>query len=60
MAWIPAMYKVAGGGRYRQGERAPPITAVVLPGLFWKRINAQGATLVLLVGMYLYFSFWLR
>ncbi len=48
MAWIPVMYKVAGGGLYLylqsvQGYLAPPITAVFLLGLFWKRINSKGA-----------------
>ena len=48
MLWIPVMYKVAGGGLYKylqsvQGYLAPPITAVFLLGLFWKRINSQGA-----------------
>lgn len=58
MAWIPVMYKVAGGGLYQylqsvQGYLAPPITAVFLLGLFWKRINAQGAMWGLLVGFLL-------
>ncbi len=58
MAWIPVMYKVAGGGLYIylqsvQGYLAPPITAVFLLGLFWKRINAQGATWGLIVGFVL-------
>ncbi len=58
MAWIPVMYKVAGGGLYQylqsvQGYLAPPITAVFLLGLFWKRINAQGAMWGLLVGFVL-------
>ena len=58
MAWIPVMYKVAGGGLYVylqsvQGYLAPPITAVFLLGLFWKRINAQGAMWGLIVGFVL-------
>lgn len=58
MAWIPVMYKVAGGGLYQylqsvQGYLAPPITAVFLLGLFWKRINAQGAMWGLIVGFVL-------
>jgi SSS family solute:Na+ symporter len=37
MAWIPVMYKVAGGGLYQylqsvQGDLAPPITSVFLLG----------------------------
>jgi SSS family solute:Na+ symporter len=48
MIWIPVMAKISGGGLYQylqsvQGYLAPPITAVFLLGLFWKRINAQGA-----------------
>lgn len=58
MAWIPVMHKVAGGGLYQylqsvQGYLAPPITAVFLLGLFWKRINAQGAMWGLLSGFLL-------
>lgn len=46
--WIPVMAKIAGGGLYQylqnvQGYLAPPITAVFLFGLFWKRINSAGA-----------------
>ncbi|MCX6998168.1 MAG: sodium:solute symporter [Kiritimatiellaeota bacterium] len=48
MIWIPVMAKVSGGGLYQylqsvQGYLAPPITAVFLLGLFWKRVNATGA-----------------
>jgi solute:Na+ symporter, SSS family len=58
MAWIPVMHKVAGGGLYQylqsvQGYLAPPITAVFLLGLFWKRINAQGALWGLISGFVL-------
>jgi SSS family solute:Na+ symporter len=58
MAWIPVMYKVAGGGLYQylqsvQGYLAPPITAVFLLGLFWKRINSKGAMWGLLIGFVL-------
>jgi SSS family solute:Na+ symporter len=46
--WIPVMKLVSGGGLYQylqsvQGYLAPPITAVFLLGLFWKRLNATGA-----------------
>jgi SSS family solute:Na+ symporter len=42
------MQRVSGGGLYQylqnvQGYLAPPITALFLLGLFWKRINAAGA-----------------
>ncbi|MBT5185674.1 MAG: sodium/solute symporter, partial [Kordiimonadaceae bacterium] len=48
MLWIPVMKLVASGGLYQylqsvQGYLAPPITAVFLLGLFWQRINSQGA-----------------
>ncbi len=56
--WIPVMQKVQGGGLYQylqnvQGYLAPPITAVFLLGLFWKRINAQGAIWGLVCGFIL-------
>lgn len=49
MIWIPVMKLVSSGGLYQylqnvQGYLAPPITAVFLLGLFWKRMNAAGAT----------------
>jgi SSS family solute:Na+ symporter len=52
------MYRIAGGGIYQylqsvQGYLAPPITAVFLLGLFWKRTNATGATWGLIVGFVL-------
>ncbi len=56
--WIPVMKLVSGGGLYQylqsvQGYLAPPITAVFLLGLFFKRINAQGAFVGLTVGFIL-------
>jgi SSS family solute:Na+ symporter len=53
--WIPIMPLIADGGLYKylqsvQGYLAPPITAVFLLGLFFKRINAKGATAGLIVG----------
>jgi SSS family solute:Na+ symporter len=59
--WIPVMKVISGGGLYQylqsvQGYLAPPITAVFLLGLFWKRINSQGAVWALgggfLLGMF--------
>ena len=52
------MYRIAGGGIYQylqsvQGYLAPPITAVFLLGLFWKRINSTGAMWGLIVGFIL-------
>ena len=48
MLWIPVMKVISGGGLYLylqsvQGYLAPPITAVFLLGLFYKRLNATGA-----------------
>jgi SSS family solute:Na+ symporter len=56
--WIPVMEKVSGGGLYQylqnvQCYLAPPIVAVFLLGLFWKRVNAAGATWGLGVGFIL-------
>jgi SSS family solute:Na+ symporter len=46
--WIPVMAKISQGGLYVylqsvQGYLAPPITAVFLLGLFWRRVNGPGA-----------------
>ncbi|HLT91475.1 MAG TPA: sodium:solute symporter [Woeseiaceae bacterium] len=56
--WIPVMKAVSGGGLYVylqsvQGYLAPPITAVFLLGLFWKRLNATGALWALVGGFVL-------
>ncbi len=56
--WIPVMKLVSGGGLYQylqsvQGYLAPPITAVFLLGLFFKRINATGAFAGLSIGFIL-------
>lgn len=56
--WIPVMKLVSGGGLYQylqsvQGYLAPPITAVFLLGLFFKRINANGAFYGLTIGFVL-------
>jgi len=58
IAWIPIMHQMAGGGLYRylqgvQSYLGPPITAVFLLGLFWKRINAKGAFYGLVIGFFL-------
>lgn len=55
LVWIPIMKAMAGGGIYKylqavQGYLAPPITAVFLLGLFFKRINARGAIAGLSLG----------
>ena len=48
LIWIPVMHNMAGGGLYLylqnvQSYIAPPITAVFILGLFWRRCTAQGA-----------------
>ncbi|HEX7079485.1 MAG TPA: sodium:solute symporter [Gammaproteobacteria bacterium] len=58
IAWIPVMQVVSGGGLYQylqavQGYLAPPITAVFLLGVFWKRLNATGAVWALAGGFIL-------
>ena len=58
LVWIPIMKAMAGGGIYKylqsvQGYLAPPITAVFLLGLFWKRINATGAFWGMIIGFML-------
>ena len=59
LIWIPVMkIAAAHGGLYKylqnvQGYLAPPITAVFLLGLFWKRINGRGAVAGLACGFVL-------
>ncbi|UCC98066.1 MAG: sodium:solute symporter [Phycisphaerales bacterium] len=53
--WIPVMQRVSQGGLYKylqdvQSYLGPPITAVFLLGLFFKRINGKGAVAGLAVG----------
>jgi SSS family solute:Na+ symporter len=53
--WIPLMKVVSSGGIYKylqsvQAYIAPPIAAVFLLGLFWSRINSQGALAALIGG----------
>jgi len=55
--WIPLMKGISGQlYHYLQSVQsylAPPIAAVFLLGLFWKRINSQGALTALISGMVL-------
>ena len=56
MLWIPIMQKIGGGVLYQylqsvQSYIAPPITAVFLLGILWKRTNARGAIVTLLFGL---------
>lgn len=58
LIWIPVMKQISDGGLYQylqsvQGYLAPPITAVFLLGLFWKRMNSAGATSALVIGFVL-------
>jgi SSS family solute:Na+ symporter len=56
MLWIPIMDKIGGGVLYRylqnvQAYIAPPITAVFVLGILWKRMNAQAAIATLFYGL---------
>ncbi len=58
LLWLPIMKAIAGGGLYQyiqavQSFLAPPIVAVFVLGLFWKRMNLQGAVWGLSVGFIL-------
>ena len=53
--WIPIMQNISGVlYEYLQSVQsyiAPPITSVFLLGIFYKRINSQGALTTLIVGL---------
>ena len=54
--WIPIMEKIGGGVMYQylqsvQSYIAPPITAVFVLGILWKRVNAKGAIVTLFSGL---------
>jgi len=57
LLWIPLMKLISGQiYQYLQSVQAyisPPITAVFLLGVFWKRINGQGAITTLVTGFLL-------
>jgi len=57
MAWIPMMGKIDSGlYNYLQSVQsylAPPIAAVFLLGVFFKRLNAQGAYSAMVIGFIL-------
>lgn len=58
LAWIPVMQAMDDGGlfQYLQSVQAyisPPIAAVFLLGLFFKRLNGTGAIVALLTGLVL-------
>ncbi|MBJ6368918.1 sodium:solute symporter [Snuella sedimenti] len=54
--WIPIMEKIGGGVMYQylqnvQSYIAPPVTAVFLLGIIWRRTNSQAAITTLLTGL---------
>ena len=54
--WIPIMEKIGGGVMYQylqnvQSYIAPPVTAVFLLGIIWKRVNSRAAITTLLAGL---------
>ncbi len=54
--WIPIMDKIGGGTLYKylqsvQSYIAPPITAVFVLGILWKRVNAKAAIWTLMSGL---------
>jgi SSS family solute:Na+ symporter len=57
LLWVPFMSRISGQlYQYMQSVQAyisPPIAAVFLVGLFWRRVNAQGAMLSLVGGFIL-------
>ncbi|MAV13582.1 MAG: Na+/glucose cotransporter [Flavobacteriaceae bacterium] len=58
IAWIPIMERIGGGVMYQylqnvQAYIGPPVTAVFLLGIVWKRINAQASIVTLSAGLVL-------
>ncbi len=58
IVWIPIMERIGGGVMYQylqnvQSYIAPPVTAVFLLGIIWKRVNAQAAISTLIAGLVL-------
>ena len=56
IVWIPIMERIGGGVMYQylqnvQSYIAPPVTAVFLLGIIWKRVNAQAAITTLIAGL---------
>ena len=56
--WIPIMERIGGGVMYQylqnvQSYIAPPVTAVFLLGIIWKRVNAKAAIVTLCAGLFL-------
>ena len=58
IVWIPIMERIGGGVMYQylqnvQSYIAPPVTAVFLLGIIWKRVNAQASISTLIAGLML-------
>ena len=58
LLWLPIMKAISGGGLYQyiqsvQSFLAPPIVAVFVMGLVWKRMNLRGAVWGLSLGFVL-------
>ena len=58
--WIPIMQKIGGGVMYQylqnvQSYIAPPVAAVFLLGIIWKRVNSKAAISTLIIGLFLLF-----
>ncbi len=54
--WIPIMERIGGGTLYKylqsvQSYIAPPITAVFILGIVWKRVNSKAAIVTLMSGL---------
>ena len=58
IVWIPIMEKIGGGVMYQylqnvQSYIAPPVTAVFLLGILWKRVTSDAAITTLIFGLIL-------
>ena len=56
--WIPIMEKIGGGVMYQylqnvQSYIAPPVAAVFILGIVWKRVNSKAAITTLMAGLVL-------
>ena len=56
--WIPIMEKIGGGVMYQylqnvQSYIAPPVAAVFILGILWKRVNSKAAITTLMAGLIL-------
>ena len=58
LIWIPIMEKIGGGVMYQylqnvQSYIAPPVAAVFILGIVWKRVNSKAAITTLMAGLIL-------